>query len=191
VRVPVVFAAASLILVAASATACSSGAEPAGTTTSPASTAASQPTTGAQATAASQPTTGAGGAASTVDVCSMISAARASAIVGVTYSSATGSLGGEVCTYATTDAPIPLSISVQPGPGTTGWTEELGIIQEGGGSAPVTLTGVGDRAAGGGNEVGVQDGSHIIDILGGDPVAASNAYPKSVELAKAIIAVLH
>jgi len=47
------------------------------------------------------------------------------------------------------------------------------------------------RAAGGGNEVGVQDGSHIIDILGGDPVAASNAYPKSVGLAKAIITALH
>ena len=178
-RVPVVFAAASLILVAASATACSSGSKTAGTTTSPASTAAAQATVAA------------GGAASTVHVCSLISAAKASAIVGVSYSSATESLGGSVCTYATTAAPIPLSISVQPGSGATGWTEELGIIQEGSGSAPVTLTGVGDRAAGGGTEIGVQDGSYIIDILGGDPVAASNAYPKSVELAKAIIAALH
>ena len=184
-RVPVVFAAASLILVAASATACSSGSKTAGATTSPASTAAAQATVAAQATAA------AGGAASTVHVCSLISAAKASAIVGVSYSSATESSGGSVCTYATTAAPIPLSISVQPGSGATGWQAELGIIQEGSGSAPVTLTGVGDRAAGGGTEIGVQDGSYIIDILGGDPVAASNAYPKSVELAKAIIAALH
>ena len=53
------------------------------------------------------------------------------------------------------------------------------------------MAGVGDRAAGGGNEFGAQDGGYIIDILGGDPVVASNAYPKSVELAKAIIAALH
>jgi hypothetical protein len=177
-RVPIAFAAASLILVAASVTACSSGSKTAGTITSSASTAAAQATVAA------------GGAASSVPVCTLITAAKASAIVGVSYSSATQSSGGSVCTYATTDAPIPLSISVQPGSGATGWQAELGIIQEGSGSAPVTLTGVGDRAAGGGNEIGVQDGSYIIDILGGDPVAASNAYPKSVELAKAIIAAL-
>jgi hypothetical protein len=96
-----------------------------------------------------------------------------------------------VCTYATTDAPLPLRISVQPGPGTTGWTEELGTIKEGAGEAPVILNGVGDRAAAGGNEMGAQDGNYIIDVLGGDPVVASSAYPKSVELAKAIIAALH
>ena len=177
-RVPVLFAAASLIIVA-SATACSGGSKTAGTTTSPASTASAQATVAA------------GGAASTVHVCSLIGAAKASAIVGVTYSSATESSGGSVCTYATTAAPIPLSISVQPGSGATEWTAELGIIQEGAGAAPVTVAGVGDRAAGGGNEFGAQDGGYIIDILGGDPVVASNAYPKSAELAKAIIAELH
>ena len=52
------------------------------------------------------------------------------------------------------------------------------------------MNGVGERAAGGGNEVGVQDGSYIIDILGGDPIVASSAYPKSVELAKVVIAAL-
>ena len=182
-RVPVVFAAASLILVAVSATACSSGSKTAATT-SPASAAQAQ----ASAAAGGGASAAAGGASSTVHVCSLITAAKASAIVGVTYSSATESPGGDVCTYATTAAPIPLSISVQPGPGATGWTEELATIKEGAGEAPVTLNGVGDRAAGGGNEVGVQDGSHIIDILGGDPIAASSAYPKSVELAKAVIA---
>ena len=74
-RVPVLFAAATLILVA-SATACSGGSKPAGTTTSPASTAAAQATV-AQATAAAV------GAAGTVHVCSLVSAAKASSIVGV------------------------------------------------------------------------------------------------------------
>ena len=183
-RVPVAFAAASLIVVAASTTACSSGAKTAGSLTPPAASTAAAPAAGqAAATAA------AGGAASTLNVCSLLSATKASAIVGVSYSAAKESSGG-MCTYSTTDAPIPLTIFVQQGAGAAAWTEELGTIQEGGGSAPVTLTGVGDRAAGGGNEVGVQNGSYIIDILGGDPIAASPAYPKSLALAQAIIAAL-
>jgi hypothetical protein len=187
VRVPVAFAAASLIVVAASATACSSGAKTAGSLTPPpASTAAAPAAAQATATAAAA----AGGAASTLDVCSLLSATRASAIVGVSYSAATEVSGGKVCDYATTHAPIPLSIMVEPGAGAAAWTEELGTIQEGSGSAPATLTGVGDRAAGGGTEVGVQDGQYIIDILGGDPNVASPAFPKSVALAQAIIAAL-
>jgi hypothetical protein len=184
VRVPVAFAAASLIVVAASATACSSGAKTAGSLTPPASTAAAPAAGQATATAA------AGGAAGTLNVCSLLSAAKASAIVGVSYSAATEVSGGKVCDYATTHAPIPLSIMVEPGNGAAAWTEELGTIQEGTGSAPTPLTGVGDRAAGGGTEVGVQDGQYIIDILGGDPNVASPAFPKSVALAQAIIAAL-
>jgi hypothetical protein len=180
---PVAFAAVSLIVVAASATACSSGAKTAEPSApAPASTAA--------APAAAQATAAAGGAASTVNVCSLLSADKASAIVGVSHSAATEVSGGKVCDYATTHAPIPLSIMVEPGADAAAWTAELAIIQEGGGSAPVTLTGVGDRAAGGGTEVGVQDGKYIIDILGGDPNVASPAFPKSVALAQAIIAAL-
>ena len=49
----------------------------------------------------------------------------------------------------------------------------------------------GDRAAGGGTEIGVQDGSYIIDVHGGDPNGTGTAFPKSIALAKALIAVLH
>ena len=178
-RVPIVYAAACLILVTGPATACSGKPGTAATTASPAGTVAANAATAT------------GGAAGPVHVCSLISAAKASAIVGVHYSSATEASGGSQCTYATTEAPIPLSIFVEPGSGASAWSAELGTIREGAGAAPVTLNGVGDRAAGGGNEVGVQDGSYLIDILGGDPVAASSAYPKSVTLARAIITALH
>jgi hypothetical protein len=96
-----------------------------------------------------------------------------------------------MCSYATTDAPIPMFIIISPGAGTAAWKEQLGIMEEDGGSAPVTLHGVGDRAAAGATEIGVQDGNYIIDVHGGDPSGTGNAFPRSIEVAKAIIAALH
>jgi hypothetical protein len=49
---------------------------------------------------------------------------------------------------------------------------------------------VGDNAAGAGTEFGAQSGKWIIDINGGDPDGTGAAYPKSIALAKAIIAKL-
>jgi hypothetical protein len=159
---------------------------------SPGSSAAtSAGTNGAGGTAVAQATAAAGGTASTVHACSLLSAAQASAIVGVHYSSATESAQGSMCSYATTDAPIPMFIIISPGAGTAAWKEQLGIIEEDSGSAPVTLHGVGDRAAGSGTEIGVQSGSYIIDVHGGDPNGTGAAFAKSIEVAKAIIAALH
>lgn len=141
--------------------------------------------TGSTATTAPAATTTAAGP---IDVCSLISASQASAIVGVTYSAANSN--SSTCTYPTTDAPIPMSINISVA-GTTGWTIELATIQEGGGATPATFTGVGDHAAGGGNEFGVQSGNWIIDILGGDPLGNGSAFPKSTALAEAIIPQLH
>jgi hypothetical protein len=146
---------------------------------------------GAGSTAAAQATTAAGGTASTVHACSLLSAAKASALVGVHYSSATESSQGSMCSYATTNAPIPMFIIISPGAGTAAWKDQLGTIEEDSGSPPITLHGVGDRAAGSGTEIGVQSGSYIIDVHGGDPSGTGAAFPKSIEVAEAIIAALH
>jgi hypothetical protein len=135
-------------------------------------------------------TAAAGGTASAVHACSLLSAAQASAIGGEHYTSATESSGGSMCSYATTTAPIPLFIIISSGSGTAAWKEELGTMEEDSGSAPVTLSGVGDRAAGSGTEIGVQDGSYIIDVHGGDPTGTGTGFPKSIKMAKAIIAAL-
>jgi hypothetical protein len=37
----------------------------------------------------------------------------------------------------------------------------------------------------------VQEGSYIIDVHGGDPSGTGTAFPKSIALAKALIAALH
>jgi hypothetical protein len=118
----------------------------------------------------------------------ILTAAQASAIVGVHYSSATESAAGAMCSYATTSAPIPLFIIISPGSGAAAWKEQMGTIEEDSGSAPITLHRVGDRAAGSGTEIGVQDGNYIIDIHGGDPIGTGSGFPKSAALAKAIVA---
>ena len=86
-------------------------------------------------------------AAGAVDGCKLLTAAEASKIVGFKYSSATDG-GNGMCSYATTAAPIPLFIIVESNSGgSAAWTDQLQTLQEDAGSKPVTLSGVGDRAA--------------------------------------------
>ena len=123
-----------------------------------------------------------------VDVCALITAAKASAIVGVTYTAANAS--ANTCNYPTSTAPIPMSIFISAA-GTAAWQAEIATIQEGAGETPVTVSGVGDHAAGGGNEFGVESGKWIIDILGGDPLGNGATFPKSAALAQAVLSQLH
>ncbi len=135
---------------------------------------------------------GSSGSTAAVHACSLLTAAQASAIVGATYTAAHESMGGSMCSYTTTSAPIPLFIIISGHQGgAAAWKEELSTIQEDAGEAPITLSGIGSHAAGGGTEIGVQDGSYIIDVHGGDPAGQGNAFPKSLALAKTIIAGLH
>lgn len=141
--------------------------------------------------AAAQATTAAGGAASPVHVCALLTAAQATAIIGERYTATKESFGGSMCSYTTTTAPIPMYIIISPGSGAAAWKEQLGTLAEDSGSTPAKLTGVGDRAAGSGTEIGVQDGNYIIDVHGGDPSGTGTRFPKSIAVAKAIIAALH
>jgi hypothetical protein len=137
-----------------------------------------------------QGTVAASGAGKTLHACALLSASKASAIVGQTYTTATEASGGTMCSYKTTTAPIPLFIIITSGANAATWKGELATMEEDSGSAPMTLTGVGDRAAGSGTEIGVEDGTYIIDVHGGDPSSTGSAFPKSVALAKAIISAL-
>jgi hypothetical protein len=161
-------------LAAVSAAGCTSGT----TANSAASTAGGSASSSAPAPAASTAPAGA------VDVCSLMTASQASTIVGVTYSAANGS--SATCTYPTTAAPVPMSIFVSAA-SDADWTAELATIQEGTGEIPATFSGVGDHAAGGGTEFGVESGKWIIDILGGDPLGNGTTFPKSTALAQALI----
>ena len=163
-------------LAAASAAGCTSG-----TTANSAASSATGPASASNSAPAPAASTAPAGA---LDVCSLMTASQASTIVGVTYSAANGS--SATCTYPTTAAPVPMSIFVSAA-SDADWTAELATIQEGTGETPATFSGVGDHAAGGGGEFGVESGKWIIDILGGDPLGNGSTFPKSTALAQALI----
>ena len=134
-------------------------------------------------TAVSGATTSAATPAPTsVDVCSLLTAAQASAIIGYTYTMATPSTGQ--CNYATMMARSDVHFrESEP------WAQvSATLTSDAGGEPLVTISGVGDNAAGDGTEVGVQSGTWIIDINGGVRDGTGAAYPKSIALAKAIVA---
>jgi hypothetical protein len=172
-------AAAGLVLIAMSATACSGGSSP------------GSAATGAGSGGSAAGTSQAGPAASaSIKVCSLMTAKRASSITGVTYSKATPATN--MCTYTTTDAPTGMYIIIFTNSGgTAAWKEQLGTMEEDGGGPPVALSGFSGPAADDGTEIGVQVGSYIIDVHGGDPNGTGSAYPKSTAIAKAIASQLH
>ena len=174
--------AAGLVLIAVSATACSGGSS-SGSPSSKSGTGGS-----ASASAISQ----AGPAAtSSIDVCSLMTAKRASSITGVTYSKAASSK--DQCTYATTDAPVGMFIIIFPNSGgTVAWKEEVATLEEDGSGQPlVTIHGFSGPAAGDADEMGVQVGSDIIDVHSADPNGTGAAFPESTAIAKAIASQLH
>lgn len=172
-------AAAGLVLITMSATACSSGSSP--------GSAAGAAGSGGSTSGTSQ----AGPASSSsINVCSLLTAKRASSIVGVTYSKATPATG--MCTYTTTDAPIGMYIIIFPNSGgTAAWKEQLASMAEDGGGTPVPISGFSGPAASDGTEISVQAGSNIIDVHGGDPNGTGAKFPKSIAIAKVIASQLH
>jgi hypothetical protein len=172
---------AAAVLVAISLTAMSL----AGCKSTSATTASSGNPAATNTGAVDAPTSAVPAAPASVDVCSLLTAAQASAIIGYTYTTATSATGQ--CNYATTTARIPMFIIVN----TDTWAQESATITSDASGEPlVTTSGVGDNAAGAGTEFGAQSGKWIIDINGGDPDGTGAAYPKSIALAKAIIAKL-
>ncbi len=182
-------AAAGLVLVAMSATACSGGSSP-GTATS--GTAAAGAATNGSGSGGSAAGSGQAGPASSssVNVCSLMTAKRASSIVGVTYSKATPATN--MCTYTTTDAPIGMYILIFTNSGgTAAWKEQLGSMEVDGGGTSASISGFSGPAASDGTEISVQAGSDIIDVHGGDPSGTGSAFPKSIAIAKAVASQLH
>ncbi|HEY7147471.1 MAG TPA: hypothetical protein VH637_24760 [Streptosporangiaceae bacterium] len=177
-RLPTLAASASLLLLALPLAACSGGSP---TSAQPGGTAAGSAAGGSGTDAAA-------GSTAPVNVCSLMSAAQASAITGVKYASSKP--GYNACLYTPASAPNGLTILVRPGAGTAAWHAELGLLQADGGTPAKPLTGAGDRAAGSGTEIGVQSGGHIIVVFDGD-ANSGGGFTHSIALAKAIIPKLH
>ncbi len=191
-RMPTLLTAASLVLVSVSAAACSNGSK-----TPAASSSTSAPSSSAARGASASTVTSAasGGASSSVDVCSLLTAAQASSIVGVTFTSATPNSGGKACLYAGPNVPMTVTLLVNSG-GSAAWTEELAALVEGGGDTPVALNGLGDRAAETTGSLATQSGNWIVQVDSADEGSVNGGniggdFTKSIAVAKAIIAAPH
>jgi hypothetical protein len=144
-RVSTVFAAASLILVTASATACSGGSDSAAVP--PASTGTSSAATSSSSTPS---TTGNAGAASSVknfNVCTALPAAAASQITGTTFTTTKSSDSQGLlfsCEYDGPNSAL-LQISIQTGEGKYGFDTDVSALKAVG-HPPNPVTGVGDEA---------------------------------------------
>ncbi len=141
--------------------------------------AASAADSGASAPAA----TGAGAAAS--GGCPL-TAAQVTAVMGSTYLAPQNTNG--FCFYQGEDS---LSIHVEDVSDLHTFDAELASAKESQQTdkTPTTVPGVGDKAAGVGQQLVVATGSKIIDIRDAD--TGGTAWPKSIALAKLVIAGLH
>jgi hypothetical protein len=181
-RLPATLTAVTLMLVALSVTACSSK-----STTSIASSTASTPLAAGGAGTGTATSAASGGASSSVNVCSLLTAAQASSIVGVTYTAAklSQNFAGSMCAYTGTTVPVPMNVFLTVNAGSTAaWNEELSELDP----SPVTINGLGDRAVTTTDQLAAQSGNWIVQVDGGDPVTVGGAFTKSIAVAKAILA---
>jgi hypothetical protein len=182
--------AAALAVMATSSTACSSGSK---------STSANAPTSPTVATSdntnATASTSKAAAAGGQPNVCSLLTAAQASSIVGVTFTAATPTFGGKTCTYVGGSVPMNVTLTANSG-GTAAWTDELAGLKEGGGATPVALSGLGDRAAETTGSLATQSGNSIIQVDAADESSVNGGniggdFTKSIAVARALIAAQH
>jgi hypothetical protein len=140
-RVPTLFAAATLILVTASATACSGGSAPAP---------AAPPASAASTSAGGSPATGnagTSGVAKGFDVCKALPAAAASQITGTTFTSTKSSDAKGIvlgCEYAGPNSAL-LQISIETEYGKDELDTDVSALKQVG-HPPTPVTGVGDEA---------------------------------------------
>lgn len=154
----------------------------AATTAAAAPAASAAPAAGSGASAPAPAATGAGAAAS--GGCAL-TAAQVTTVMGATYGDPQNLNG--ICFYTGQES---LSIDVEDASGLHSFDATLASAKESQGTdTTTTIPGLGDKAVGVGQEVVVAAGGKAIDIRSADTSGAG--WPKSIALAKLIIAGLH
>ncbi|HEX4433005.1 MAG TPA: hypothetical protein VHZ96_27270 [Frankiaceae bacterium] len=80
--------------------------------------------------------------------------------------------------------------------GSAAWTNELADLKSGGGATPVTISGLGDRAAETTGSLATQSGDWIIQVDAADESSVNGGniggdFTKSIAVARALIAAQH
>jgi len=133
-------------------------------------------------------TTAGGGSSGGTNVCSLISASAASSAMGVSYTGAksgTLSTGEDTCTYATSASSTALIATVYESNSGMTWATASGVLSSLG--STTSVSGVGDKAILGGEQLDVQAGARIIAIEG-DAVSTNSSGAEA--LAKKLISAL-
>jgi hypothetical protein len=181
-RLPATFAIASIALTASALAGCSSGSKPAAT---------SAPATTSSAAAAASSAPPGSGSSTELDACSLLTVAKATALVGRQYTgeaAQTIAPGQDQCTYkAADDASSLVVIVYQSNSGVT--FASLKSVQAGVGQV-TTVSGVGQTAIAGPIELDAQAGDRLLAVQGaGGTLTGDTA--KAAAVASAIISALH
>lgn len=132
------------------------------------------------------PTTAAAAASAASGGCPL-TAAQVTTVMGATYGDPQNLNG--MCFYTGSES---LSIDVENASGLHGFDATLASAKQSQGTdTTTTIPGLGDKAAGVGQEIVVAADGKTIDIRSADASSFGSAWPKSIALAKLIIAGLH
>jgi len=165
---------------------CSSGSVHSSSIPSSAAAAASVIASAASSAAAASGATASGSGVPGTAACPL-TATQVTNAMGETYGAPTSSYG--ICTYASSDNA--LTIQVHDASGDFDFAATLATAEQDNGSqTTTTIPGLGDKASGVGLEIIVQSGAKTIDIRNADSPGFGK-WPKSIALAKLIIAGLH
>jgi len=116
-----------------------------------------------------------------------LTAAQVTTVMGATYGDPQNLNG--MCFYTGSES---LSIDVENASGLHGFDATLASAKQSQGTdTTTTIPGLGDKAAGVGQEIVVAADGKTIDIRSADSSSFGSAWPKSIALAKLIIAGLH
>ena len=181
---------AALLAVTLSLAGCNSSKKASSTDTPAANTAAapaaSAADSGASTGASAPASVGAAAGGATSGGCSL-TAAQVTSAMGATYGAPQNFNG--ICSYL--GGNNSLSIQVLNASGTNDFAGTLATAEQDQGSDTTTaIPGLGDKATGVGLEIVVQSGGKVIDVRNADSPGFGN-WPKSIALAKLVIAGLH
>jgi hypothetical protein len=173
----------TLALVAMAASGCSS-------TSKTAAAGGGASATGGTGAASAAAQANGGGASTDINACTLLSAAKASSLVGKSFTSAqpqTIAAGQDQCTYNTADDSDAMEVIVyQPDSGVN--LQMMTTVQSGAGKVQ-NVSGVGDKAIVGEIELDVQTGSRFLAVEGAGGLL-DNGTAKAVAVANAVIAAL-
>jgi hypothetical protein len=177
---------AALLAVTVSVSGCNSKKASSTDSGTAATTAAAAPAASAANSGASAPAAAATGAGATASGGCPLTAAQVSTVMGATYGDPQNVNG--ICFYTASES---LSIDVESASGTHDFDATLAAAKESQGTdTTTTIPGLGDKAAGVGQEIVVAARGKTIDIRSADTSDVSG-WPKSTALAKLVIAGLH